>query len=599
MTVSSEAGAPRYGASILVVGDATVELIRAAQALESVGETRMLTAEEALRTLSRLDVDVVIADADRGDSGPEVLAQAAVLRPSAVRILLGGNSCAGAVASRADAVVLPKPFDPAALCALSSLALRCAAARRATREVENENHRLRGLDTEATALPCDELGPLDRYEGVLTRSPSMKRVLSLLRKIEGNDTTVLIHGETGTGKELVAQAIHARSRRRMGRFVAVNLGAISDHLRESELFGHVRGAFTGATENRGGLFVEAQGGCIFLDEVGDASPGLQVALLRVLEEGTITPVGSDRPRRVDVRIISGTNRNLEEMVRQGLFRRDLYYRLLVFPIDLPPLRERPEDIFALATHFLGLASLAMGKKPPGISREARAVLEGYRWEGNVRELRNVMERAAILCKGGLVIAADLPLALDRQEPSNRAMIDIPPDGAKLCDLEREIFVKTLALTRGNRSRAARMLGLHEATFRFRLRRLGLGPRRASATSLDLGSNMSKDTDLPGVGGTDGGGEEQRTAEAMECTAEDAGPIERRDGRRTLVAGEPGTGARARAVATPIRRARDARAEVPGRPRAHPDKVQDRRAGNKAGDSGSLPGTAVGMRRGFT
>jgi len=480
MTASCDAGEPRYGGSILVIGDATVEVVRAAQALESVGETRVLTAQEALLALPRLDADVVIADADGDDGGTEALARAAALRPSAVRILLGRNGGATPMASRAEAVVLPKPFDPAALSALCRLALSCAAAKRMARDVENENHRLRGLDTEATALPCDELGPLDRYEGVLTRSPSMKRVLSLLRKIEGNDTTVLIHGETGTGKELVAQAIHARSRRRMGRFVAVNLGAISDHLRESELFGHVRGAFTGATENRGGLFVEAQGGCIFLDEVGDASPGLQVALLRVLEEGTITPVGSDRPRRVDVRIISGTNRNLEEMVRQGLFRRDLYYRLLVFPIDLPPLRERPEDIFALATHFLNLASLAMGKKPPGISREARAVLEGYRWEGNVRELRNVMERAAILCKGGLVIAADLPVVWDHKTTNGgagAATITIPPGGATLAHLEREIFLKTLALAGGNQSRAARALGLRESTFRFRLRKLGIASRR--------------------------------------------------------------------------------------------------------------------------
>ena len=262
----------------------------------------------------------------------------------------------------------------------------------------------------------------------------------------------------------------------------MNLGAISDHLRESELFGHVRGAFTGATENRAGLFVEANGGCIFLDEVGDASPGLQVALLRLLEEGTITPVGSDRPRRVDVQVISGTNRNLEELVSQGLFRRDLYYRLNVFPIELPPLRHRPEDIFPLAKHFLVQASLAMGKKPADLSREARAALDAYHWEGNVRELRNVMERAAILCKGGLVVAADLPLALDHDlapAPSGDAAstIVIPPGGAKLEQLEREIFQKTLTLAGYNQSRAARILGLRESTFRFRLQKLGIASRR--------------------------------------------------------------------------------------------------------------------------
>jgi len=352
----------RFTGSILVVGDAKVEVSRAAQALESLGETRVLGPEEARAALARLDVDVVVADAMDGDSsGQEFLAEAARIRPSAVRILLGGNGTTRALLEGADATILPKPYDPNALAALCGLALRYATADRAARDLESENHRLRGIDIEPPSLPCDELEDLERYEGVLTRSPAMKRVLHLLRKIEGNDTSVLVHGETGTGKELVAQAIHARSRRRPGRFVAVNLGAISDHLRESELFGHVRGAFTGAIDNRNGLFVEAQGGCIFLDEVGDASPGLQVALLRVLEEGTITPVGSDRARHVDVRVISGTNRNLEEMVRQGLFRRDLYYRLHVYPIELPPLRERTEDIFPLANHFLGVASIAMGK----------------------------------------------------------------------------------------------------------------------------------------------------------------------------------------------------------------------------------------------
>jgi DNA-binding NtrC family response regulator len=358
------------------------------------------------------------------------------------------------------------------------LALRSVVAERAVRDLETENHRLRGIDADTTTLAFDELQGLERYEGILTRSPAMKRVFALLEKIEGNETSVLVHGDTGTGKELVAQAIHARSRRRKGRFVAVNLGAISDPLRESELFGHVRGAFTGATESRGGLFAEADGGCIFLDEVADASAGLQVALLRVLEEGTILPVGADRPRRVDVRIISGTNRDLEALVRQGVFRRDLFYRLNVFPIELPPLRERPEDIFPLANHFLARGSLGMGKKPLGISREARAVLETYHWEGNVRELRNVMERAAILCKGGLVIAADLPVGQRRNgdggEPRTAAAnIAIPPGGTTLQQLERQIFEKTLAITRGNKRRAAHVLGLRESTFRFRMRKLGM------------------------------------------------------------------------------------------------------------------------------
>jgi DNA-binding NtrC family response regulator len=454
-------------------------LLESARILEPLAQTRIVPSAEALRALGTWQPEVIIADT-ADESGAQILTEAAALHPAAVRILLTDESTAVAVPS-GTATLLPRNLDRPSLRAVCTIALQCAAAQRLAHELALSNPRAH--DVEATTLDLEELGEIERYEGILTHSPAMKHVLDMLRKIEDSDTTVLVHGETGTGKELVAQAIHARSRRRKGHFVAVNLGALSDHLRESELFGHVRGAFTGATDSRGGLFVEANGGCIFLDEVGDASPGLQVALLRVLEEGTITPVGSDRPRSVDVRIISGTNRDLEALVQQGTFRRDLYYRLNVFPIELPSLRERAEDIFPLAKHFLALASLAMGKKPPGISREARAVLEAYHWEGNVRELRNVMERAAILCKGGLVIAADLPVA-ERKNGNGTAAatIAIPPGGATLQQLEREIFLKTLTLTGGNQRRAASLLGLRESTFRFRLRKLSIPRRRLRDTA---------------------------------------------------------------------------------------------------------------------
>jgi DNA-binding NtrC family response regulator len=313
----------------------------------------------------------------------------------------------------------------------------------------------------------------------------MRSVVATLRELEAGDVTVLIQGETGTGKELVARAIHARSRRQGGPFLPVNLGAIPDNLRESELFGHVRGAFTGASGTRGGLFLAADRGCLFLDEVGEASPALQVALLRVLEEGTIMPVGSDRLRRVDVRVISATNQNLAQLVREGRFRRDLYYRLKVFPVRLPPLRERVEDVFPLAVHFLRQALRQLRREPSVtmIADEARRALEEYPWEGNVRELRSVMERAAIVCKGGVVAITDLPLGSDADDGEPRIpSIELSPNGATLRDLERQILVKTLALAEGNQSQAARMLGLHESTLRFRLRRAGIAPpRRASAS----------------------------------------------------------------------------------------------------------------------
>jgi DNA-binding NtrC family response regulator len=363
-----------------------------------------------------------------------------------------------------------------ALRALIRLALRSTALQR----------RLAALENRAPVVDepeFDEADELQSYEGILTRSSQMLSVIRTLKDLEDGDVSVLVQGETGTGKELVARAIHARSRRSGGPFVAVNLGAISDTLRESELFGHVRGAFTGASGSRGGRFLEANHGCLFLDEVGDASPSLQAALLRALEERAVTPVGADRPRQVDVRIISATNRPLEDLVRRGGFRRDLYYRLNVFNIGLPPLRERPEDIFPLANEFLERAARALGRQVAGISRDARRVLEEYRWEGNIRELRNVMERAAIVCRGGLIVAADLPVSPEAKPDEARPgpVFDFPPGGFRLRTIEQEIFRQTLAFAAGNQSRAARMLGMNESTFRFRLRKLGIATRAANGS----------------------------------------------------------------------------------------------------------------------
>jgi DNA-binding NtrC family response regulator len=464
--------------SILVVGSSPTDpdVVRAADALRPLADTTVTSAEAALELLGRLDVDLIVADESLDvQGGHDFLARAVALRPAAVPLLLARAGPRPVPKNGNNLAVLPKPVDDQVLRALAALALRMAALQRAVHELESGNHRLPPLDLLVSADALLEPDELESYEGIRTRSPGMRAVLHMLREIEESDVTVLLHGETGTGKELVARAIHARSRRHHGPFVAVNLGSVSDQLKESELFGHVRGAYTGASESRGGLFVEANRGTIFLDEIGEASPALQVALLRVLEEGMITPVGADRPRPVDVRIVSATNRDLEVLVREGRFRRDLYYRLNVFPISLPALRERLEDIFPLASHFLAVASRELTRKPSGISREARIVLEAYPWEGNVRELRNVMERAAILCRGGLIVAADLPITWGAGNGAGNGPA-IPPGGATLRDLEREIFVKTLALADGNQSRAARILGLHESTFRFRLRKLGLATR---------------------------------------------------------------------------------------------------------------------------
>jgi len=216
---------------------------------------------------------------------------------------------------------------------------------------------------------------------------------------------------------------------------------------------------------------------------GEASAPLQIAFLRVLEEATITPVGADRPRKVDVRIVSATNQNLAALVREGRFRRDLYYRLNVFPVRLPPLRDRSEDVVPLATRFLRHASRRLGREPAVISREARTALQAHPWEGNVRELRSVMERAALVCRGGLVKVADLPLAADDEEMQQPAAGPQPaPNASTLRDMEKQILLRTLALADGNQSQAARILGLHESTLRFRLRRAGIPATKRAATS---------------------------------------------------------------------------------------------------------------------
>jgi DNA-binding NtrC family response regulator len=477
----SERRPQRPSVVLLCCDPKAARIVAALQVLRELAETSVGSGEEAADLVARVDADVVIAEEWVGTrDGRALLAWATQTRPAAVGILLGSTRTSSTTAQLDGLVVLPKLVDAGTLKTVCALALDCAALRRRMHRFEIQ----KGERQPPLRHPgSPDVEGLERYEGVLVRSAAMHEVVKTLRELEGSDVTVLIQGETGTGKELVARAIHARSRRREGPFLPVNVGAIPDGLRESELFGHVRGAFTGANGARGGLFLGADGGCLFLDEVGEASAALQVALLRVLEEGTIMPVGADRPRRVDVRVISATNQNLVQLVRQDRFRRDLFYRLNVFPVRLPPLRDRVEDVFPLADHFLGRALRQLGRPPATITREARVALEANAWEGNVRELRSVMERAALVCKGGRVQASDLPLGGDGEEgePRSPGVYSIP-SGGTLRDLERQILLKTLTLADGNQSQAARILGLHESTLRFRLRRAGIGPAKRAAGS---------------------------------------------------------------------------------------------------------------------
>lgn len=297
-------------------------------------------------------------------------------------------------------------------------------------------------------------------------SEPMRKIQKTIGMVADSDTTVLILGETGTGKELVARAIHDHGRRRAKPFVAVNCAAIPAELWESELFGHLRGAFTGAHAERKGAFLEADGGTLFLDEIGEMPLSVQPKLLRTLQERVVNPIGGTAVR-VDVRVISATNRDLSERVRAGAFRRDLFYRLHVVPIALPPLRERIADILPLAEHFLA----SSGKS---LSADAAARLIRHSWPGNVRELRNVLERAAVLTRGKQITASDLALS---PEDESSTSLDWPDEAlpAAICRLEELLIRRALVRSRGNRAEAARALGIHRQLLYAKMRRYGLAP----------------------------------------------------------------------------------------------------------------------------
>jgi two-component system response regulator PilR (NtrC family) len=304
----------------------------------------------------------------------------------------------------------------------------------------------------------------------------MQRVFDLIAQVADTKANVMLSGESGTGKELVARAIHSSGDRRDLPFVAVNCAAIPENLLESELFGHVKGAFTGAVQSKAGLFETADGGTLFLDEVGELSLQLQVKLLRVIQDKSIRRVGGTSDQRVDVRIVAATNRRLEDEVAAGRFREDLYYRLNVIEISLPPLRERVDDIPLLAAHFAEKYAHELGKPVADLSEEALARLMDYRFPGNVRELENVIERAVALSRGEAIELESLPpTLLDPAEPA--ATSRIPPGGVDLetqmNDYERELLLDALEAAGGVKKRAAKLLGISFRSYRYRLEKLGL------------------------------------------------------------------------------------------------------------------------------
>lgn len=317
------------------------------------------------------------------------------------------------------------------------------------------------------------------FDDVVGHSTQMKEIISLCRRVADTPSTVLLSGESGVGKEVIARAIHSASARRDKPFVAINCGALPEHLMESELFGHAKGAFTGASEEKKGLIRAANGGTVLLDEIGELHMALQVKLLRVLQDRMVRPVGSSQEEDVDVRILAATNRDLTEQVKKAEFRQDLFYRLNVIHIEIPPLRERREDIPPLIDALVEKLSTENGISKVEFSKDALRLLTEYDYPGNVRELANIIERAATLSTTPTMEAGDLPDHVRRKSSSSggAATIDIPDSGfdleAYLADVERGIIEQALEKTSGNRTNAAKLIGVSFRSFRYRLKKLGL------------------------------------------------------------------------------------------------------------------------------
>ena len=345
---------------------------------------------------------------------------------------------------------IPKPFDPEHI----AIVVRRAAE---TRSLKLENI---GLKRQLEGLPGSG--------EIIGSSHAMSQVFSMIEKVKDTDGTVLIIGESGVGKELVARAIHYGSKRSQRSFIAINCGALPDELLESELFGYEKGAFTGAVNRKTGLFEAANDGTVFLDEVSSISPMMQVKLLRFLQERSFMRLGGKETIGVDVRVIAATNEYLKDAVDRGAFRKDLYYRLNVIPIEIPPLRERKEDIPLLIRHFIRKFSLKMERKISGINKDAEELLKRYKWEGNVRELENVIERAITITDDDIISADDLPDEIKiESKPLPESAAAYPKD-LTLFDLERLHIADVLKSVNGNKSKAARILGIDYSTLRRKL-----------------------------------------------------------------------------------------------------------------------------------
>jgi DNA-binding NtrC family response regulator len=418
------------------------------------------SGEAGLAALDREPFDLVLTDLMLpGMSGIDVLKHIKTQFPAtAVIVLTAFGSVETAVeAMKAGAFdYLTKPVDGEELLLTVNRALETARLREEVGNLRMSVSRKFG------------------FENILGHSPKLLYVLDVAARAAHSDATVLIHGETGTGKELLAKAIHFNSPRAGKPFVAINCGAIPRELLESELFGHVKGSFTGAIAHKKGRIEMADGGTLFLDEIGEMPPELQVKLLRVIQEREIDKIGSNVPMKIDVRIVAATHRNLMNMIEDGTFREDLYYRLAVIPLELPALRERKQDIPILADFFFSRAREKNGRPHLQLPPSLMPYFAGYRWPGNIRELENIMERITVLAEGSEIRLQDLPASLTAIAPQANAMqVDMPESGISLEGVEKELIRRALEKHDWNQSQAARYLDISRKTLIYRMEKHGL------------------------------------------------------------------------------------------------------------------------------
>jgi len=475
---------------ILIVDESEGDLSTLAQVFaQDYQVIKARSGEEALLYLESNEVDVILSNMKIGEaSGLDLFRQSRVTQPEAVRILISESqylqNIDRDIKDAAVYLVVRKPWHPISL---ALIVRRSLESRELARRHRYLNRALKFSDSiwdkNANSTPPLPEGNLE-FDKLVFVSESMMRVCSLAQRGAVTDLPVLIQGETGTGKELLARAVHAFSKRRENLFMVQNCGALPDELLHSELFGHKRGAFTGAISDRLGLFPAADGGTVFLDEISDVSPAFQVSLLRFLQEGEVKPLGTERTRKCDVRIIAASNRPLKEMVETGEFRRDLYYRLRGFELNLPPLRDRVEDIPVLAEHLANRYSESIGRKIPGIALDVMRRLKAHRWTGNVRELENEMRRMVALAENGEFLslkhlseelqAIDGDFANERLTTEQRSLLN---DGGTLKEtverIERQLVSQALIRNKWNHSKTARELGLSRVGLANKIKRYKL------------------------------------------------------------------------------------------------------------------------------